>query len=165
VLAEDVHGQNGSITIYNDLDLDEMNNLSETQIDRNVGLFIMNAAQVNRLLKSVIVYGIGTGLFKRQSIVFLKLVEITLQHGKLRLIGPGEEFETKPNPYLTIGAEEILGEKCLKRLTKFYMRTFLKNLSVFFCSKSNAMAQRLRKLRWKPYRPIVFLALFNKKLI
>ncbi|CAF1623671.1 unnamed protein product, partial [Adineta ricciae] len=90
VLAEDVHGQNGSITIYNDLDLDEMNNLSETQIHRNVDLFIMNAAQVNRLLKSVIAYGIGTGLFKRQSVVFLKLVETTLQHGKLRLIGPGE---------------------------------------------------------------------------
>ncbi|UJR12845.1 hypothetical protein I4U23_017019 [Adineta vaga] len=136
VLAEDVHGQKGSNIIYNDLDPNQINNLTENQIHRNVDLFIINAAQVNPLLKSVIVlpsiiYGMGTGLFNRQNISFVKLVQIALQHGKVGLIGSGEatwnnvhiddlidaymilfnelitsyRSNTKSNPYLTTGHE------------------------------------------------------------
>lgn len=140
VLTENVRGKKGSDTVYNDLDPDQINGLAETQLHRNVDLFIINAAQANPLLKSVIVlpsviYGMGTGLFKRQTIVFPTIVQIALQNGKMGLVGPGEATwdnvhiddlidayiilldellaaygpdakpDAKSNPYLTTGRE------------------------------------------------------------
>ncbi|CAF1691545.1 unnamed protein product, partial [Adineta ricciae] len=95
LLAEDVHGKKGSNIVYNDLDLDQINRLPNTQLHRNVDLCIINASQMNPLIKSVIVcpsiiYGQGSGLFKRQNITFIKLIEIALQQGKLQMIGTGE---------------------------------------------------------------------------
>ncbi|CAF0923194.1 unnamed protein product [Rotaria sordida] len=221
VLAEDVRGKRGSNTVYNDLDPDQINGLAEIQIHRNVDLFIINAAQVNPLLKSVIVlpsviYGTGTGLFKRQTIVFVKLIQIALQQGKLGLIGPGEATwdnvhiddlvdayiilfnellaaygpdakpDVKPNPYLTTGREgyyfvengrntwreifekvsEILHKKGYIQSSKVTSipddeinTVFPEPFRWFLGTQSNATAQRLRKLGWKPYRPSVLDAI------
>jgi nucleoside-diphosphate-sugar epimerase len=95
VLTEDVRGKKGSNTVYNDLDPDQINGLADEQIHRNVDLFVINAAQANPQLKSVIIlppliYGIGTGLFNRTSIQVPTLVRAALKRGKVEVIGPGE---------------------------------------------------------------------------
>jgi nucleoside-diphosphate-sugar epimerase len=95
VLTEDVRGKKGSTTVYNDLDPDQINGLADKQWHRNVDLFVINAAQANPLLKSIIVippliYGIGTGLFNRTSIQLPTLIRAALKRGKAEVIGPGE---------------------------------------------------------------------------
>jgi nucleoside-diphosphate-sugar epimerase len=95
VLTEDVRGKKGSNTVYNDLDPDQINGLADEQLHRNVDLFVINAAQANPQLKSVIVlppliYGIGTGLFNRTSIQLPILIRAALKRGKVETIGPGE---------------------------------------------------------------------------
>jgi len=95
VLNEDVRGKKGSNTVYNDLDPDQINGLADTQIHRDVDLFIINSADANPLLKSVIVlppliYGIGTGPFNRTSIQLPILLQAALKRNKAEVIGPGE---------------------------------------------------------------------------
>jgi nucleoside-diphosphate-sugar epimerase len=95
VLAENVWAKKGSNTVYSDLDTDKINGLADEQIHRNVDLLIINAAQVNPQLKSVIVlppaiYGIGTGLFNRASMLLALLIGAALKRGKAETNGPGE---------------------------------------------------------------------------
>ena len=84
-----------SNTVYNDLDPNQINGLPDTQIHRNLDLFVSNASQANPLLKSVIVippliYGIGTGPFHRTSIQLPGLVGVALKRKKVETLGPGE---------------------------------------------------------------------------
>ena len=95
ILIEDVRGEKGSNTVYNDLNPDQINGLADTQIHRNVDLLVSNAAKANPQLKAVIVfppliYGIGTGLFNRTSIQLPMLVRAALKRGKAETIGAGE---------------------------------------------------------------------------
>jgi nucleoside-diphosphate-sugar epimerase len=95
VLAEDVGGKKGSNKVYSDLDPDQINRLPDERIHRNVDLLIINAAQVNPLLKSVIVlppviHGTGTGLFSRDTMVPSLLIRTALKRDKVQMIGPGE---------------------------------------------------------------------------
>ena len=95
VLIEDVRGKKGSNTVYNDLDPDQINGLSDEQMHRDVDLFVTDAGQTNPKLKTVIIippliYGIGTGLFNRTSIQLPTLVRAALKRGKAEMIGPGE---------------------------------------------------------------------------
>ncbi|CAF1000427.1 unnamed protein product [Rotaria sordida] len=184
VLAEDVRGKRGSNTVYNDLDPDQINGLAEIQIHRNVDLFIINAAQVNPLLKSVIVlpsviYGTGMGLFKRQTIVFVKLIQIALQQGKLGLIGPGEatwdnvHIDDLVDAYIILFNELLAAYGPDAKPDKGYIQSskvasipddeintvFPEPFRWFLGTQSNATAQRLRKLGWKPYRPSVLDAI------
>jgi nucleoside-diphosphate-sugar epimerase len=140
VLAEDVRGKKGSDIVYSDLDPDKINGLADERLHRNVDLFIINAAQTNPQLKSVIVippaiYGIGTGLFSRDSMLLSILIRSALKRGKAEVNGPGEatwdnvhiadlvdayiilfdqllavygpdaKSDAKPSPYLTTGRE------------------------------------------------------------
>jgi len=140
VIAEDVRGKKGSNTVYSDLDPDKINSLPDEQIHRDVDLFIINAAQANPQLKTVIVlppviYGNGTGLFNRNSMLLEKLIGTALKRGKAEIFGPGEATwnnvhiadlvdayiilfdqllaaygpdakpDAKPSPYLTTGRE------------------------------------------------------------
>ena len=140
VLAEDVRGKKGSNTVYNDLDPNQINSLPIDQIHRNVDLFVINSAQANPHLKSVIIippviYGFGTGLFNRYSMLLPVLIQTALKRGKAEMIGPGEstwdsvhiadlvdayiilldqllaaygpdtQSDAKPSPYLTTGRE------------------------------------------------------------
>jgi nucleoside-diphosphate-sugar epimerase len=95
VLVEDVRGKKGSNTVYSDLNPDQINGLAPEQPHRNVDLFIINSADANPLLKSVIVippliYGIGTGPFNRTSVQLPILVRAALKRHKAEMIGPGE---------------------------------------------------------------------------
>jgi nucleoside-diphosphate-sugar epimerase len=95
VIAEDVGGNKGSNKVYSDLDPDQINGLPDKQIHRNVDLLIINAAQANPQLKSVIVlppiiHGIGTGPFSRDTMVPSLLVRTVLKRGSVQIIGPGE---------------------------------------------------------------------------
>jgi nucleoside-diphosphate-sugar epimerase len=95
VLFEHVRGKKGSDKVYNDLKPDEINSLSDKQPHRNVDLFVINSADANPLLKTVIIlppliYGIGTGLFNRTSIQLPCLVRAALKRHKAEMIGPGE---------------------------------------------------------------------------
>ncbi|CAF1198185.1 unnamed protein product [Rotaria sp. Silwood1] len=95
VLIEDVRGKKGSNIVYNDLDPDQINGLADKQIHRNVDLLVINSAQANPLLKSVIIlppliYGIGTGLFNQTSIQLPILIRAALKRGKVEMIGAGE---------------------------------------------------------------------------
>ncbi|CAF1033991.1 unnamed protein product [Rotaria sordida] len=95
VLTEDVRGKKGSNTVYNDLDPDQVNGLADTQIHRNVDLLVINSAQANPLLKSIIIlppliYGIGKGPFNRTSIQLPTLIRAALKRGKAETIGAGE---------------------------------------------------------------------------
>ena len=95
VLVEYVRGKKGSNTVYNDLDPDQINGLSDKQMHRDVDLFIINAADANPLLKSAIVlppliYGIGTGFFNRTSVQLPMLVRAALKRKKAEMLGPGE---------------------------------------------------------------------------
>lgn len=55
VISEDVRGKKGSDTIYSDLDLDKINSVADENWHRDVDLLIINAAQANPQLKSVVV--------------------------------------------------------------------------------------------------------------
>jgi nucleoside-diphosphate-sugar epimerase len=95
VLIEDVRGKKGSDIVYNDLDSAQINGLPDSQLHRNVDLVVINSADANPLLKSVIVlppliYGIGTGPFNRTSIQLPILVRAALKRRKAEVIGPGE---------------------------------------------------------------------------
>jgi nucleoside-diphosphate-sugar epimerase len=95
VLTEDVRGKKGSNTVYSDLNPDQINGLDDEQIHRNVDLLVINSADDNPLLKSVIVlppliYGIGTGPFNRTSIQLPLLIRAALKRHKAEMIGPGE---------------------------------------------------------------------------
>ena len=95
VLAENVRGKKGSNTEYSDLDPDKINSLADEQFHRNVDLFIINAAEANPLLKTVIVipptiYGIGRGPFNHTSIQLPALIRAALKRRKAEMIGPGE---------------------------------------------------------------------------
>ncbi len=95
VIFEHVRGKKGSDKVYNDLDPDQINSLPDKAPHRNVDLFVINSADANPLLKSVIVlppliYGIGTGLFNRTSIQLPCLVRAALKRKKAEMIGPGE---------------------------------------------------------------------------
>jgi nucleoside-diphosphate-sugar epimerase len=95
VLVEDVRGKKGSDTVYNDLDPAQINGLADEQIHRNVDLFVINAADANSLLKTVIIippliYGIGTVLFNRTSMQLSLLVRTALKRRKAEVLGPGE---------------------------------------------------------------------------
>lgn len=95
VLFEDVRGNKGSETLYNDMNPTHINTLPDAQPHRDVDLFIINAADANPLLKSVIVlppliYGIGTGLFNRTSVQLPAIVRAALKRKKAEVIGLGE---------------------------------------------------------------------------
>ncbi|CAF4066966.1 unnamed protein product, partial [Adineta steineri] len=95
VLAEDVRGNKGSNKVYSDLDPDQINNLPDERIHRNVDLLIIDAAKANPQLKSVIVlppviHGIGTGPFSRDTMVPSLLIRTAVKQGKVQMIGPGE---------------------------------------------------------------------------
>jgi nucleoside-diphosphate-sugar epimerase len=95
VLTEDVRGKKGSNTVYSDLNPDQINGLADEQIHRNVDLLVINSADDNSLLKTVIVlppliYGIGTGPFNRTSIQLPLLIRAALKRHKAEMIGPGE---------------------------------------------------------------------------
>jgi nucleoside-diphosphate-sugar epimerase len=95
VLTEDVRGNKGSDTIYSDLNPDQINKLPDEQIHRNVDLFIIKSADANPLLKTVIVlpsviYGVGTGLFNRTTILFSILHQTASKRQKIEVVGPGE---------------------------------------------------------------------------
>jgi len=95
VISEDVRGKKGSNTVYSDLDPDKINSVADEQAHRDVDLLIINEAQANPLLKSVIVlppaiHGIGTGLFHRYSETLGALIRAALKRGKVEMIGPGE---------------------------------------------------------------------------
>ncbi len=83
-IIEDVRGKKGSNIVYNDLDSDQINGVADEKLYRNVDLFVINTAQANPLLKSVIVippliYGIGTGLFNRASFQLPLLIRTALK--------------------------------------------------------------------------------------
>ena len=95
VLVEDVRGKKGSDTVYNDLDPAQINGLADEQLHRHVDLFVINAADANSLLKTVIIippliYGTGTGLFNRTSMQLPLLVRTALKRSKAEVLGPGE---------------------------------------------------------------------------
>lgn len=95
VLIEDVRGKKGSGTVYHDLNPDQINGLPDEQIHRDVDLFVTDAGQTNPKLKTAIIippliYGIGTGLFNRNSIQLPILIRAALKRGKAEMIGPGE---------------------------------------------------------------------------
>ncbi|CAF1519015.1 unnamed protein product [Didymodactylos carnosus] len=95
VLTEDVRGKKGSNIVYNDLDPAQINGLGDEQLHRNVDLFVINAADANPLLKSVIIlppliYGIGKGPFNRTSIQLPILIRAALKRAKAEVLGPGE---------------------------------------------------------------------------
>ena len=95
VLAEDVRGNKGTDTVYNDLHSDQINGLADSQPHRDVDLFIINAADANPLLKTVIVlppliYGIGTGPVNRTSIQLPVLIRAALKRHKAEVIGLGQ---------------------------------------------------------------------------
>jgi nucleoside-diphosphate-sugar epimerase len=95
VISEDVRGKKGSKTVYSDLNPDQINGLADEQPHRNVDLFIINSADANPLLKTVIVmppliYGIGSGPFNRNSVQLPLLVQAALKRHKSEMIGPGE---------------------------------------------------------------------------
>jgi nucleoside-diphosphate-sugar epimerase len=95
VLTEDVRGNKGSDIVYSDLNPDQINGLPDGQIHRNVDLFIINSADTNPLLKTVIVlpaaiYGIGTGLFNRSNILTSIRIQTALKRRKVEVVGPGE---------------------------------------------------------------------------
>ena len=95
VLIEDVRGKKGSSTVYNDLDPAQINGLADEQVHRNVDLLVINAADANPLLKTVIIippliYGIGSGLFNQTSMQLPLLVRIALKRSKAEVLGPGE---------------------------------------------------------------------------
>jgi hypothetical protein len=102
--------------VYNELDSDQINGVPDEKLYRNVDLFVINTAQANPLLKSVIVipsliYGIGTELFDRASFQLPLLIRTALKRGKVETIGPGEAtWGSVPigdivSPYLTTGRE------------------------------------------------------------
>jgi nucleoside-diphosphate-sugar epimerase len=219
VLTEDVRGNKGSDIVYSDLNPDQINGLPDEQLHRNVDLFIINSADANPLLKTVIVlpsliYGIGTGLFKRTTILFSILLQAALKRHKLEVVGLGEATwnnvhigdvsdayiilfdqllavygpDAKPDaqhsPYLTTGREGYYfvenGKQSWRQLTEKVSELFYKNgiikspevgrlpddeienkfLGDFKWSvlgtQSNAKAERLRKLGWKPHQPSLF---------
>jgi nucleoside-diphosphate-sugar epimerase len=95
VIGEDVRGKKGSGNVYTDLDPAQINGLSDRKPHRNVDLFVINSADNNSLLKTVIIippliYGIGTGLFHRISIQLPCLIKAALRRHKAEMIGPGE---------------------------------------------------------------------------
>jgi len=95
VIGEDVRGKKGSENVYTDLDPAQINGVSDKKPHRNVDLFIINSADENPLLKTVIIippliYGIGTGLFNRTSIQLPCLIKAALKRHKAEMIGPGE---------------------------------------------------------------------------
>jgi nucleoside-diphosphate-sugar epimerase len=95
VISEDVRGKKGSDVFFSDLNADQINGLADDQPHRDVDLFIINSADANPLLKSVIVippliYGIGTGPFNRSSAQLPLLVRAGLKRHKAETIGPGE---------------------------------------------------------------------------
>ena len=95
VLTEDVRGKKGSDTVYSDLNPDQINGLADEQPHRDVDLYIINSADANPLLKTVIVlppliYGIGIGPFNRNSVQLPVLVRAALKRHKAEMIGPGE---------------------------------------------------------------------------
>ena len=95
VLVEDVRGHKGSDTVYSDLNPDQINKLPDEQLHRNVDLFIIKSADANPLLKTVIIlpsliYGVGTGLFNRSTIMFSLLLQIASTRQKVEVVGPGE---------------------------------------------------------------------------
>ncbi|CAF1583845.1 unnamed protein product [Didymodactylos carnosus] len=92
VISEDVRGKKGSNTVYSDLDPDKINGVADEQAHRNVDLLIINAAQANPQLKSVIVlppaiHGIGTGLFHHYSETLAALIRAALKRGKVESHG------------------------------------------------------------------------------
>lgn len=95
VLHENICGEKGSDIVYNDLDPVQINGLPDEQLHRNVDLFIINAADANPLLKTVIVlppliYGIGSGLFNRTSVQLPLLIRAALRRKRAGMIGPGD---------------------------------------------------------------------------
>jgi nucleoside-diphosphate-sugar epimerase len=219
VLTEDVRGKKGSDIVYSDLNPDQINSLPDEQPHRNVDLFIINSADANPLLKTVIVlpsaiYGIGTGLFNRNTALFPVFLQAALKRHKVEVVGPGEATwnnvhiadvsdayiilfdqllaaygpDVKPNtphsPYLTTGREGYYfienGKHSWRQLTEKLAELFYKNgiiespevatlpddeidknfLGNFKWSilgtQTNAKAERLRKLGWKPHRPSLF---------
>ncbi|CAF4626311.1 unnamed protein product [Rotaria sp. Silwood1] len=95
VLSEDVRGKPGSDIVYSDLNPNQINGLPDEQLYRDIDLFIINSADANPLLKTVIilpplVYGIGTGLFNRTSLQLPVLVRAALKRHKAEMIGPGQ---------------------------------------------------------------------------
>ena len=95
IVGEDVRDRKGSTKVYNDLHPDQINGMANEKIFFKINLLIINAAQTNPQLKSVIVlpplvYGIGTGLFNRISVQLPALVRAALQRGKAVMIGPGD---------------------------------------------------------------------------
>jgi nucleoside-diphosphate-sugar epimerase len=95
VIAEDVRGYKGSDTVYSDLNPDQINSIPDEQFHRDVDLFVIHSADVNPLLKSVIVippliYGIGTGLFNRISVQLPVLIRAALKRHKVEVVGSGE---------------------------------------------------------------------------
>ncbi|CAF0829081.1 unnamed protein product [Rotaria sp. Silwood1] len=95
VLVEDVRGKAGSDTVYSDLNPDQINGLADEQPHRNIDLFIINSADANPLLKTVIIlppliYGIGTGPFNRTSVQLPVLIRAALKRHKAEMIGPGQ---------------------------------------------------------------------------
>ena len=94
VLTEDVRGKKGSNTVYNDLDPDQINGLADEQIHRNVDLFVINAAQANPQLKSVIVLPPLIMVLVQDCSIVIPLTSITnsccLETRQGEMIGPGE---------------------------------------------------------------------------
>ncbi|CAF1039333.1 unnamed protein product [Rotaria magnacalcarata] len=95
VLTEDVRGQPGSDTVYSDLNPDQINGLADEQPHREIDLFIINSADANPLLKTVIVlppliYGIGAGLFNRTSVQLPCLIRAAMKRHKTEMIGQGQ---------------------------------------------------------------------------
>ena len=95
VLFEDVRGKTGSDIVYADLNPDQINGLADEQPHRDIDLFIVNSADANPLLKTVIVlppliYGIGTGPFNHTSYQLPLLIRTALKRQKAEMIGLGQ---------------------------------------------------------------------------
>ena len=95
VILEDTRGKKGSDVVYNDLNPDQINGLPDSQIHRDIDLFIANEGAANPMLKTAImipptIYGIGTGPFHRTSIQFPALLRAAMKRGKAEILGPGE---------------------------------------------------------------------------
>jgi nucleoside-diphosphate-sugar epimerase len=95
VIGEDVRGKKGSDIVYTDLDPAQINSLPDEKPYRNIDLFIINSADANPLLKTVIIippliYGFGTGLFNRTSVQLPCLIKAALKRHKVEMIGLGE---------------------------------------------------------------------------